>query len=241
MGDRPLPRLERVGEPRRGGRERREGEHRDGSCAQRSQQRFHPSIVHEARPGARLDTIGSVGKDFSDPAWWPTPPPKPPRKISTAAIVFGTFVPIVVIVILIVAVVGQAQACVGCRDGAFTRGLRGLHEGSGRHLGDRSARTAASCRRTPRPAAPTCRKAWRFRRSSRRRAPTRRPSGRSRSACRRRRRTSRAAASEGRSAEARHGTRSETRSTPAARSSGRVGKAAPPHRLRATTTTSAVA
>jgi hypothetical protein len=48
-----------------------------------------------------------VGKDFSDPAWWPTPPPKPPRKISTAAIVFGTFVPIVVIVILIVAVVGQ--------------------------------------------------------------------------------------------------------------------------------------
>ncbi len=50
-----------------------------------------------------------VGKDFSDPAWWPTPPPKPPRKISTAAIVFGTFVPIVVIVILIVAVVGQRK------------------------------------------------------------------------------------------------------------------------------------
>jgi hypothetical protein len=50
-----------------------------------------------------------MGADFSDPAWWPTPPPKPPRKISTAAIVFGTFVPIVVIAIVIVAIVGQRK------------------------------------------------------------------------------------------------------------------------------------
>jgi hypothetical protein len=48
-----------------------------------------------------------MGTGFSDPAWWPTPPPKPPRKISTAAIVFGTFVPIAVIAIVIVAIVGQ--------------------------------------------------------------------------------------------------------------------------------------
>jgi hypothetical protein len=50
-----------------------------------------------------------MGKDFSDPAWWPTPPPKPPRKIPTAAIVFGTFVPIAVIAIGIVAIVGQRK------------------------------------------------------------------------------------------------------------------------------------
>jgi len=48
-----------------------------------------------------------MGTEFSDPAWWPTPPPKPPRKISTAAIVFGTFVPIAIIVIVIIAIVGQ--------------------------------------------------------------------------------------------------------------------------------------
>jgi hypothetical protein len=50
-----------------------------------------------------------MGTEFSDPAWWPTPPPKPPRKISTAAIVFGTFVPIAIIVIVIVAIVGQRK------------------------------------------------------------------------------------------------------------------------------------
>jgi hypothetical protein len=50
-----------------------------------------------------------MGTDFSDPAWWPTPPPKPPRKISTAAIVFGTFLPIAVIVIVIVAIAGQRK------------------------------------------------------------------------------------------------------------------------------------
>jgi hypothetical protein len=50
-----------------------------------------------------------MGNEFSDPAWWPQPPPKPPRKISTATIVFGTFVPIAIIVILIVAIVGQRK------------------------------------------------------------------------------------------------------------------------------------
>jgi hypothetical protein len=48
-----------------------------------------------------------MGNQFSDPAWWPTPPPKPPRKVSTATIVFGTFVPIAIIVIVIVAIAGQ--------------------------------------------------------------------------------------------------------------------------------------
>jgi hypothetical protein len=50
-----------------------------------------------------------MGTDFSDPAWWPTPAPKPPRKISTAAIVFGTVVPVAIIAIVIVAIVGQKK------------------------------------------------------------------------------------------------------------------------------------
>jgi len=48
-------------------------------------------------------------KEFSDPEWWQTRPPKPPRKISTTAIVFGTFVPLAVIVIGIVAIVGHKK------------------------------------------------------------------------------------------------------------------------------------
>ena len=47
--------------------------------------------------------------EFSDPAWWPKPPPKPPRKISTAAIVFGTILPLAVIAIAIVAIVNQRK------------------------------------------------------------------------------------------------------------------------------------
>jgi len=50
-----------------------------------------------------------MGTDFSDPAWWPTPPPKPPRKVSTSTIVFGTFVPIALVVIVVVAIVGQRK------------------------------------------------------------------------------------------------------------------------------------
>jgi hypothetical protein len=58
-----------------------------------------------------------MGKDFSDPAWWPTPPPKAPRKISTATIVFGTILPVVVIVIVVVAIVGQKKHSSGAETG----------------------------------------------------------------------------------------------------------------------------
>ncbi len=34
-----------------------------------------------------------MASQFSDPAWWPKPPPKPPKPISAAKIVFGTLVP----------------------------------------------------------------------------------------------------------------------------------------------------
>jgi hypothetical protein len=47
--------------------------------------------------------------EFSDPAWWPKPPPKPPRRISTAAIVFGTILPLAVIAIVVVAIVNQRK------------------------------------------------------------------------------------------------------------------------------------
>jgi len=51
-----------------------------------------------------------TGTEFSDPAWWQTAPPKPPKKIPTAAIVFGTFVPVAAIVIGIVAVMGHKHS-----------------------------------------------------------------------------------------------------------------------------------
>jgi hypothetical protein len=37
-----------------------------------------------------------MATQFSDPAWWPQPPPKPPKPIPLAKILFGTFLPLVV-------------------------------------------------------------------------------------------------------------------------------------------------
>jgi hypothetical protein len=34
--------------------------------------------------------------EFSDPAWWPKPPPKPPKAIPLTKILFGTLLPLVV-------------------------------------------------------------------------------------------------------------------------------------------------
>jgi hypothetical protein len=70
-----------------------------------------------------------VGADFSDPAWWPTPPPKPPRRISTAAIVFGTFVPIAVIAIVIVGIAGQHKHAPAAEAGRSLAAFEGcMHE-----------------------------------------------------------------------------------------------------------------
>jgi hypothetical protein len=46
-----------------------------------------------------------VADDFTDPGWWPTPPPDPPKHISTATIFLGTVVPIAVIAMLVLALV----------------------------------------------------------------------------------------------------------------------------------------
>ena len=34
-----------------------------------------------------------MAAEFSDPAWWPKPPPKPPKPISMTKVVFGTLAP----------------------------------------------------------------------------------------------------------------------------------------------------
>src|SRR5579862_6160436 len=46
-----------------------------------------------------------MADDLTDPGWWPTPPPDPPKQISTATIVLGTIVPIAVIAMLVLALV----------------------------------------------------------------------------------------------------------------------------------------
>jgi len=40
--------------------------------------------------------------EFSDPSWWPTPPPKPPKAVSTPKLVFGTLLPVAIGVIALV-------------------------------------------------------------------------------------------------------------------------------------------
>ena len=45
----------------------------------------------------------SVASEFSDPAWWPKPPPKPPTSVSTMTILFGTIVPVVAVAAVLIA------------------------------------------------------------------------------------------------------------------------------------------
>ena len=92
---------------------------------------MHGAILTESTRlrAAELTQSNGMGTDFSDPAWWPTPPPKPPRKISTAAIVFGTIVPVAVIAIVAVAIVGQKKHASAAETGrslaAFEACMRG--------------------------------------------------------------------------------------------------------------------
>ena len=48
-----------------------------------------------------------MASQFSDPAWWPKPPPKPPQRISPAKIVFGTLLPIAAVAAVVVLIVEQ--------------------------------------------------------------------------------------------------------------------------------------
>ena len=44
-----------------------------------------------------------MASEFSDPAWWPKPPPKPPSSVSTMAILLGTIVPVVAVAAVLIA------------------------------------------------------------------------------------------------------------------------------------------
>ncbi|HEX4518597.1 MAG TPA: hypothetical protein VH063_03345 [Gaiellaceae bacterium] len=48
-----------------------------------------------------------MANEFSDPAWWPTPPPKPPSKVSTTKVVFGTLLPVGAAVLIAIVVLTQ--------------------------------------------------------------------------------------------------------------------------------------
>jgi hypothetical protein len=43
-----------------------------------------------------------MASEFSDPAWWPTPPPKPPSTVSVTKVIFGTLIPVAVAVVIAV-------------------------------------------------------------------------------------------------------------------------------------------
>jgi len=40
-----------------------------------------------------------MASQFSDPAWWPKPPPQPPKPISMTKIVFGTLLPVAALIV----------------------------------------------------------------------------------------------------------------------------------------------
>lgn len=48
-----------------------------------------------------------MAADFSDPAWWPKPPPKPPKPISLPKVLFGTLVPILAVALVVTLIVMQ--------------------------------------------------------------------------------------------------------------------------------------
>ena len=50
-----------------------------------------------------------MAAQFSDPAWWPKPPPAPPKPISPMKIVFGTVVPAIALVGLVIFIVTQSR------------------------------------------------------------------------------------------------------------------------------------
>src|SRR5580693_2265705 len=45
--------------------------------------------------------------EFSDPAWWPKPPPKPPVHISLPRIILGSLVPVGLVAVVVTLIVTQ--------------------------------------------------------------------------------------------------------------------------------------
>ena len=66
-----------------------------------------------------------MAAEFSDPSWWPQPPPKPPASLSTGRILVGTVVPVVAVAAVLVTLLDhrahhQATVVVGRSAAAFT-------------------------------------------------------------------------------------------------------------------------
>jgi hypothetical protein len=51
-----------------------------------------------------------MASEFSDPAWWPTRPPGPPKSISTSKIVLGTIVPVILVAALVIGLVSHRSS-----------------------------------------------------------------------------------------------------------------------------------
>jgi hypothetical protein len=66
-----------------------------------------------------------MATEFSDPAWWPKPPPKPPKPIPLTKILVGTIVPLAVIAGVVVLVLTQRPKAAPTRSiAAFETCLR---------------------------------------------------------------------------------------------------------------------
>ena len=91
-----------------------------------------------------------MGTQFSDPAWWPKPPPKPPQRISPAKIVFGTLLPVAAVVTVAVFVIRQqshssSRATAPPSIAAFEACLK-AHGVTGGERGASVGRAAGACR-----------------------------------------------------------------------------------------------
>lgn len=79
---------------------------------------------------------------FSDPAWWPKPPPRPPAHVSLPKILLGAFVPIALVTAVVVLVVTQRH------DGASSVRSVAAYEGClDSHLGHPGAAAGAGAPR----------------------------------------------------------------------------------------------
>jgi hypothetical protein len=111
-------------------------------------------LIAERRlhPGARTVTITRRVGDFTNPSWWPTPPPKAPKPVSTPKLVFGTLIPVVIGIVAVVMLLTnrhhKPDAAVGHTITAFTACIveQGANEPSERTNARMLNVDAAACR-----------------------------------------------------------------------------------------------
>lgn len=92
--------------------------------------------------------LSNMAAEFSDPAWWPKPPPKPPKPISMTKVVFGTLVPIVAVAALAVWIFtqhGAKSTAQGKSIAAFEACLRAHGATPGRAGGTATQQAVQAC------------------------------------------------------------------------------------------------